>query len=175
MPTPALEHEACRAAAIRYVIDAYDGVSGRPGKGLPHAQAAADLVRAAGHDEMVQVAAMLHDVVEDTPRTVEDVAEAFGPRVASMVDALTEDPTIKHYAQRKRNLRSRAAAAGTEVLDISLADKIASLRHAVLTGDKVSARKLSHYRATLQIGLAAGASDMLCEQLEDLLTIVPVK
>jgi (p)ppGpp synthase/HD superfamily hydrolase len=118
---------------------------------------------------------MLHDVVEDTPRTVDDVAQAFGPRIASMVDALTEDPTIKHYPQRKRNLRSRAAAAGTEVLDISLADKIASLRHAVLTGDKVSARKLSHYRATLQVALAAGASDMLCEQLEDLLTIVSVR
>ena len=175
MPTPVLQHEACRAAAIRYVIDAYDGVPGRPGKGLPHAQAAADLVRAAGHDEMVQVAALLHDVVEDTPRTVEDVADTFGGRVASMVGALTEDPSIKHYAQRKRNLRSRAAAAGPEVLDISIADKIASLRHAVLTGDKVSTRKLSHYRATLQIGLAGGASDMLCEQLEDLLTIVSVK
>jgi (p)ppGpp synthase/HD superfamily hydrolase len=175
VPMPVLEHEAGRTAAIRYVIDAYDGVPGRPGKGLPHAQAAADLVRAARHDEMVQVAAMLHDVVEDTPRTVEDVADAFGPRVASMVDALTEDPTIKHYAQRKRNLRSRAAAAGPEVLDISLADKIASLRHALLTGDTVSARKLSHYRATLQIALAAGASDMLCEQLEDLLTVVSVR
>ena len=175
MPTPVLEHEACRAAAIRYVIDAYDGVPGRPGKGLPHAQAAADLVRAAGHDEMVQVAALLHDVVEDTPRTVRDVADTFGPRVASMVQALSEDPSIKHYAQRKRNLRSRAAAAGPEVLDISLADKVASLRHAVLTGGKVSTRKLSHYRATLQIGLAGGASDMLCDQLEDLLAIVEVK
>ena len=175
MPTPVLQHGGCRAAAIQYVIDAYDGVPGRPGKGLAHAQAAADLVRAAGHDEAVQVAALLHDVVEDTPRTVQDVADTFGDRVASMVQALTEDPSIKHYAQRKRDLRSRAAAAGPEVLDISLADKIASLRHAVLTGDKVSTRKLSHYRASLQIGLAGGASDMLCEQLEDLLAVVSVK
>lgn len=175
MPTPALEHEACRAAAEHYLIEAYDGAPGRPGKGIPHAEAAADLVRAAGHDEVVQVVALLHDVVEDTPRTVEDVADAFGPRIASMVQALTEDPSIKHYAQRKRNLRSRSAAAGTEVLDISLADKIASLRHALVTGEKVSARKLSHYRSSLQIGLAAGASDMLCEQLEDLLTIVAVR
>jgi (p)ppGpp synthase/HD superfamily hydrolase len=165
--------EACRTAAIRFVIDAYDGVATRPGKGLPHAQAVSDIVRDDGAGELVQVAALLHDVVEDTPRTVDDVRDGFGDRVAGMVDALTEDGTVKRYAQRKRVLRSRIVGAGSAALDISIADKIASLRHALATRTELSARKLTHYRATLQLGLAGGGSERLCAQLEDLLSAFP--
>jgi (p)ppGpp synthase/HD superfamily hydrolase len=170
VPTSSLSAEVRRAEAIRFVIDAYDGVAIRPGKGLPHAQAVADVLRNAGIDERVQVAALLHDVVEDTPRTVDDVREAFGDDIAAIVDALTEDDEISHYAQRKRQLRSRIVAAGNAVLDISLADKIATLRHALVTGTELSRRKLTHYRATLQLGLAAGASEPLCTWLGDLLS-----
>lgn len=175
MPTQVLECGVGRTAAVGFVLDAYRGVAVRPGKGLPHAQAVSDIVRGAGHGELLQVVALLHDVAEDTSRTIEDIRDEFGDPVADMVDALTEDPTIKRYEQRKRMLRSRAAAAGPEVLDVALADKIASLRHAVLTGTDISARKLGHYRATLQIGLAAEADDMLCMQLEDLLTVLALR
>src|SRR4051794_26686647 len=101
------ELEACRTAAIRFVIDAYDAVATRPGKGLPHSQAVSDLLRDAGGGELIQIVGLLHDVVEDTPRTVIDVREEFGDGVAGMVDALTEDDTVKRYAQRKRLLRAR--------------------------------------------------------------------
>jgi (p)ppGpp synthase/HD superfamily hydrolase len=170
VPTSSLASEVRRAHAISFVIEAYDGVATRPGKGLPHAQAVADVLRNAGSAEHVQVVALLHDVVEDTPRTVDDVRAEFGEDVAAMVDALTEDARIEHYAQRKRLLRSRIAAAGRTALDISIADKIATLRHALVTGTEVSGRKLAHYRATLQLGLVAGGSERLCVQLEDLLS-----
>jgi (p)ppGpp synthase/HD superfamily hydrolase len=167
------ELEACRSAAIRFVIGAYDGVATRPGRGLPHAQAVCDVLRDAGRGELVQVVGLLHDVVEDTPRTIDDVREGFGDRVAGMVDALTEDESIRRYAQRKRQLRSRIVAAGTAVLDVSLADKVATLRDALSTGRPLSARKLTHYRATLQLGLAGGGSQALCTQLEGLLSAMP--
>ena len=56
-----------------------------------------------------------------------------------MVGALTEDPAIRHYAQRKRDLRARSVAAGSPVVDVAVADKIASLRDALLTGTPLSA------------------------------------
>jgi (p)ppGpp synthase/HD superfamily hydrolase len=170
VPTSSLDHEVRRAHAIRFVLEAYDGVSTRAGKGLPHAQAVADVLRNADCDEHVQVVALLHDVVEDTPRTVADVRVEFGDEIAEMVDALTEDDTVKHYQQRKRKLRSRIMAAGTTALDVSLADKIATLRHALVTGTELSRRKLTHYRATLQLGLVGGGTELLCVELEDLLS-----
>ena len=156
-------------AAVEFAIDAYTGVKVRPGKGLPHAEAVADILRADGADETTQVAALLHDVVEDTSLTVEDVRVTFGDPVAHMVGALSEDDSIKRYAARKRALRTQIVAAGPATMDISLADKIASLRHAAITDASISARKLSHYRATLRLAQASGASTRLVSQLERLL------
>ena len=158
-----------RAEAIRFLADAYAGVSVRPGKGVRHAHAVADVLGAAGSDERTQLVGLLHDVVEDTSRTIDDVREDFGAAIAAMVGALTEDVTIRRYAQRKRTLRSSIAAAGSPVVDVAIADKIATLRQALLTGSPVSDRKLRHYRATLQLALAAGLATGLCLRLEDLL------
>ena len=158
-----------RPEAIAFLIDAYEGVEVRPGKGLPHAQAVADVLRRAGCDEGTQVVALLHDVVEDTPRTIDDVREAFGEPMAGLVGALTEDPSIKRYAQRKRDLRCRTIAAGSPVVDVALADKIASLRHALVTQSKVSERKLRHYTITLQLALSADLARGLAKQLDELI------
>jgi hypothetical protein len=64
-----------------------------------------------------------------------------------MVQALTEDDSIRNYAQRKRALRAQVIGAGTTVMDIALADKIASLQHARITATRVRRRKLAHYDA----------------------------
>jgi (p)ppGpp synthase/HD superfamily hydrolase len=156
------------AVAIDFLLGAYAGVAVRPGKGLPHAQAVADVLREAGADERTQLAGLLHDVVEETPLSVDDVRAAFGESLATMVAALTEDESIKRYAQRKRGLRSQIAGAEPTVMDIALADKVAALRHAALTRTPISQRKLTHYRATLRLGLAAGASPPLTAELERL-------
>jgi hypothetical protein len=70
------------------------------------------------------------------------VRGAFGDEVAEMVDALTEDDAVTHCFPRKRALR--VASAGSPVVDVALADKIATLRHAVITGTRVTPRKLAH-------------------------------
>jgi (p)ppGpp synthase/HD superfamily hydrolase len=160
---------AARPEAIAFLIDAYAGVDVRPGKGLPHAQGVADVLRSAGYDEGTQVLALLHDVVEDTPRTLEEVRAAFGDPLADMVGALTEDPSTARYAERKRDLRTRAIAAGAPVVDVALADKIASLRHALVTQTKVSERKLRHYTVMLQLALTANLAPDLCKQLDELI------
>ena len=146
-----------RAEAIAFLIDAYDGVTVRPGKGLPHAQAVADVLRRAGYDERTQLLGLLHDVVEDTPRTIDDSASASASR----------SPRWSAPSPRtRRSSATRSASAtcaphhrraGSPVVDVALADKIATLRHARLTGrPTVSDRKLRHYTVTLQLALTAG-------------------
>ena len=117
---------AARAEAIAFLIDAYDGVGVRRGQG-PAARAGGGRRPAPRRLRRAHaVLALLHDVVEDTPRTIDDVRDAFGKPMADMVGALTEDPSIRRYAQRKRDLRARTIAAGSPVVDVALADKIAS-------------------------------------------------
>jgi (p)ppGpp synthase/HD superfamily hydrolase len=160
------------ADTIRFLTDAYDGVSVRPGKGMPHAKSVADILRRAGYDDGAQLLGLLHDVVEDTPRTLDDVRDGFGAPLATMVGALTEDPAIRHYTQRKRDLRARTIAAGSPAVDVAIADKIATLRQALVSGNRVSPRKLRHYTVMLQLALTAGLATTLCGQLEQLLAQV---
>ena len=162
-----------RAQAIAFLIDAYEGVRTAAGKGLPHAQAVADILRDAGYDQHLQVVGLLHDVVEDTARSIQDVRDNFGETIATMVQALTEDNSIHNYAQRKRALRAQVIGAGTTVIDIALADKIASLQHAQITATLVRRRKLAHYDATLQLAVAAGADEALCQRVAQLLDANP--
>jgi (p)ppGpp synthase/HD superfamily hydrolase len=169
VPTAVPQRPSSRAQAIRFLLDAYAGARVRPGKGLPHVQTVADVLGDAASDETTQLAGLLHDVVEDTARTIDDVRDVFGDEVCSMVAALTEDDGIERYADRKRALREQIEAAGSRVVDIAVADKVATLRHAVVTGTKISKRKLSHYRAVLALGEAAGVSERLSGELGELL------
>ena len=164
-----------RAVAIQFLIDAYSGARVRPGKGLPHAQAVADVLGAAGEDETTQLAGLLHDVVEDTSYTVDDVRDAFGDEIADMVAALTEDAEIERYAPRKRELRRQIEAAGAPVVDIAIADKIATLRHAMVTGTRISQRKLAHYGAVLALARATRTPRRLTVELERLLAQVAAR
>lgn len=69
------------------------GKARRGGRGVPYAHHVFDVagrVVAAGlHDEEVLCAAILHDIVEDTHATIDDVHTLFGPRVATYVGQLT--------------------------------------------------------------------------------------
>lgn len=143
-------------AASAALDEAYRGVRAKAGKGIAHAHVVAAVLACAGCDQAVQVAGLLHDVVEDTAWTVGDVRERFGPDVAAVVAALTEDPGIANYRRRKRLLREQIAAAGPAVLDIALADKVASLRYALTSGSRVPKRKIAHYEATVAMAGGAG-------------------
>jgi (p)ppGpp synthase/HD superfamily hydrolase len=148
--------------------DAYRGVRTKPGKGAEHAREVARILRAAGCPQPVQVAGLLHDVVEDTQWTITDVAARFRPYVAGVVGALTEDDDIDSYRGRKRALREQIAAAVAPATDVALADKIASLRHLRLTGRRLPKRKRAHYGATLAIAAPTGRPG-LAREVADLL------
>src|SRR4051794_25666491 len=116
---------------------------------LAHPLEVRELVRCAGAGDDLQAAAILHDLVEDTDVEVAAIAARFGPQAAAYVAAMTEDESIEDYAARKEEHRLRARDAGREVALLFVADKLSNARR-MRRGDKeLDARKLGHYRATL--------------------------
>jgi (p)ppGpp synthase/HD superfamily hydrolase len=144
-------HDTPLRAADAALVAAYADVRAKPGKGVEHARAVGAILASAGCGEAVQLAGLLHDVVEDTPWTLDDVDDAFGDRVGQLVAAVTEDDDVKGYRRRKRALRARIAGGGPDAIDIALADKVATLGYAVDHGQRVPRRKLAHYEATLAL------------------------
>jgi (p)ppGpp synthase/HD superfamily hydrolase len=91
-----------------------------------HPNAVASLVASVSDDPHMIAAAWLHDTVEDTPTTLEDLAREFGPDVASLVAALTDvsRPSDGNRAARKAIDRAHLAAASPRAKTIKLADLI---------------------------------------------------
>ena len=96
---------------------------------INHPIALADvLVNEGGvRDIEVVAAALLHDTVEDTATTSEELERAFGPRIARIVAEVTDDKTLSK-SERKRLQIEHAAALSPEAKLVKLADKICNLR-----------------------------------------------
>lgn len=86
------------------------------------------LVNEAGiTDATVIAAAILHDTIEDTETTPEELCREFGEGIASIVEEVTDDKTLDK-AVRKRLQIEHAASASRAARLVKLADKICNLR-----------------------------------------------
>jgi (p)ppGpp synthase/HD superfamily hydrolase len=135
--------------AYRFAHEAHEGPRRRTPTPIAHPAAVAQLLSEAGYPEHVVVAALLHDVVEDTATEVSELEERFGPDVARLVAQLTEDPDIVSYMERKGELRERAASDGPSAAAIFTADKLASARLLNERGERAEPEKLEHYEHTI--------------------------
>ena len=95
-----------------------------------HLEHVVKLVGTVTDDPETLAAAWLHDVVEDTPATLEDVEDAFGPDIARLVDALTDvsKPGDGTRATRKALDRHHLAGAPPKAQTVKLADLIDNAR-----------------------------------------------
>ena len=91
------------------------------------------------------IAGLLHDLLEDTDTTASELEAAFGPHIAELVRALTQDSSFGNI-ERTAALRQHIVDAGPETAVVSLADKAAKLRNA---GARPEQHTLDHYRPTL--------------------------
>ncbi|MEX1993015.1 MAG: HD domain-containing protein [Steroidobacteraceae bacterium] len=96
---------------------------------INHPIALADVLVNEGGVTDVEVicAALLHDTVEDTATTHEELANAFGSRVARIVAEVTDDTSLAKE-ERKRLQIAHAASLSHEAKLVKLADKICNLR-----------------------------------------------
>ena len=96
---------------------------------INHPIALADVLVNEGGVSDVEVlcAALLHDTVEDTATTHEELVDAFGARVARIVAEVTDDKALSK-ADRKRLQVENAARLSPEAKLVKLADKICNLR-----------------------------------------------
>ena len=150
MPSPdRIEAAAERSPLVRSALEQarsdHAGQVRNGSGGMPyfeHPVQVAALLDEHGHgDEQVLAAALLHDVVEDSDTTLDELREKFGGEVAGLVGAMTDDEEIDDYRERKAEHRERLAAAPVEALAIYGADKLtnsATLRAAYIEeGDAV--------------------------------------
>ncbi|MDF1814086.1 MAG: HD domain-containing protein [Verrucomicrobiales bacterium] len=119
--------KAARFAAEKHSTQKRKNVAGSPY--INHPLEVADHLATVGQvtDEDILIAALLHDTVEDTQTTREEIADHFGETVASLVMECTDDKSLEK-AERKRLQIVNAPKKSDEAKMIKLADKTCNLR-----------------------------------------------
>ncbi|MEW5803507.1 MAG: HD domain-containing protein [bacterium] len=103
----------------------------RKGTDIPyitHPFAVGMLLQKAGCSEEVVVAGLLHDTMEDTSLTVEEIRSQFGNKVAGIVLGCSEPDRRLTWEERKQHTLNFLRTAPMEIRWVSCADKLHNLR-----------------------------------------------
>ena len=124
--------------AIKFAAEAHEGHY-RKGAKIPYITHPVNVMKTlleAGCDVEVAIAGLLHDVVEDTPYTVEMIESKFGERVADLVcaasepeDLRNEGTAVDNWQERKEHtIDSLSTQNDIDKLLVTCADKLDNIR-----------------------------------------------
>ncbi len=121
--------------AIVFAVRAHHN-SERRGKGFPyivHPLEAVEIVATITPDQELLAAAALHDTVEDTDVTVDQLRQEFGDRIAILVHAESDQqmegiPEEESWHARKQAAIDRLAAATHDAKIVAMGDKLSNMR-----------------------------------------------
>lgn len=117
--------------AILFAVRAHAGTP-RRGKGFPyivHPMEALAIVATMTDDQELLAAAALHDVVEDTDVTLDDLRSQFGERVAALVDTESDrNGEGKDWRTRKEESLKRLREASRDGKIVAMGDKLSNMR-----------------------------------------------
>jgi guanosine-3',5'-bis(diphosphate) 3'-pyrophosphohydrolase len=166
-PADRIEATAQRSPLVRAALEkarvAHEGQIRNGSGGRPyveHPMRVAALLDEHDHRQEVLAAALLHDVVEDSETTLEDVRAEFGDEVAGLVGALTDDESIDSYRERKAEHRERVAAADGEAMAIYGADKLTNSRTLRATYAEEGEAVRSEFKVPLELKLDVWEADL---------------
>lgn len=116
--------------AIIFATEAHEGQT-RKSTDIPyitHPFAVGMLLQKAKCSNEVIAAGILHDTLEDTPATLDQLIENFGEKVASLVLAASEHDKSLPWEERKQHTIDALPNANTEEIQVITADKLHNLR-----------------------------------------------
>lgn len=116
--------------ALMYAVLAHSGQvrKGKPSEpAIVHPLAVAEILRQYGADDNVIAGGYLHDVPEDSNRTLEDIKRNFGEDIMHLVDVASELDKTKTWEERKKDKIEKMKSKTLREKLIVIADKISNI------------------------------------------------
>lgn len=116
------------------------------------------------YGETAQVIAYLHDVVEDTAVSIDELRDEFGQLVASCVSILTDEPGATRQERKAKTYQKMAQVEGELelALIVKAADRLANMQSCVRTNHQ---RLLQTYRQEFPDFHAGAYRPQICEDI----------
>lgn len=139
--------------AIQFAARKHHGQFRRETESLPyitHLFSVALLVAEDGADEDVVTAALLHDTLEDTDTTREEIVSAFNERIATLVESVSEikekDGKKLNWKERKEHYFMNLEKESDDALLIAIADKIDNIESKLEAFEKEGETLLNRWK-----------------------------
>ncbi len=129
--------------AIRFATDAHSGQKrkGKETSYIMHPLSVGLLLANSGAEEDVVIAGILHDTIEDTEVTYEEIVEKFGKRVADIVNDVTEQDRSLSWVERKQAALDHVKSMSEDSVLVKTADVLHNMSDQIADykkeGDKI--------------------------------------
>jgi (p)ppGpp synthase/HD superfamily hydrolase len=164
--------------ALEVAGQAHDGQY-RKGTKIPyitHPAAVGMILMRAGYSDELVAAGILHDTVEDTEVTLDDLKREFGPQIAKIVAGCSEPDKSLLWEERKEHTIEFLKTASLEIQAVACADKLHNVRSLLSDyqqdGDEIWKRfkrgkeKQEWYYRNIIDSLGTGSTFHLLEELK---------
>jgi len=130
------------------------------------------------YGDEAQIIGYLHDVVEDTVVSVEDLEANFGATVAACVALLTDEPGATRKVRKQKTYQKMQAVSAGSILELGLivkaADRLANFEECVLNSDFVMLQKYIDEHPTFRnAAYRPGQGDDLWEKMDAIVANYP--
>lgn len=125
-----------------------------------HLDAVAEILAPFG--DAAQIVAYLHDTVEDTETSIDDITEQFGAEVAGCIVLLTDEAGADRSERKVKTNAKLAATSNSLALTVKTADRLANIRE---SAHNPSSGKLDIFRQEHESFKAAAYRPGICDEL----------
>ena len=114
---------------------------------ITHPVAVGMMLLKAGYSEDIVAAGILHDTVEDTSLTLEDIKRDFGANIAKMVEGSSEPDKSLPWKDRKKHTIEFLKTASEEIRAVVCADKLHNIRSIISDYEKIGEEVWTRFNA----------------------------
>ena len=145
-PTMNPIHEAIIFAALKHNSAKNPNRKGTSIPYITHPMEVMQILTANNCSENVIVAGILHDTLEDTSTTPDEIDEKFGPEILEIVKTESEDKT-KSWEERKKTTIEHLKTASLDAKLVCCADKLANIRSMAADKEEIGDRLWTRFNA----------------------------
>jgi (p)ppGpp synthase/HD superfamily hydrolase len=114
---------------------------------ITHPVAVGMMLLKSGYSEEIVAAGILHDTVEDTPLTLDEIKWEFGPKIAELVEGSSEPDKSLSWKDRKEHTIEFLKTASEDVRAVVCADKLHNIRSIMRDYEQVGDEVWSRFNA----------------------------
>ena len=128
--------------AISYLVTNYNESGHNPKPVILHSLRIANMLMEMGYDKKIIIGAVLHDIIEDTNVTDEQLKEDFGQEILDLVIAVSYDESISDPVEQYKDMYDRVLANGKDAVVLKSVDIAVNSLYIDLVPDPDKRRQL---------------------------------